>query len=87
MTKQEMVAQIAKESGVKKDDVTYVINLYKECLKAAIRTGEPLQVKGFGTFTKKTRSQRECRNPRTGETMTVPAKDYVAFKQSSGFKL
>lgn len=87
MTKSEMVAQIAREAGINESDVSCVINLYHEILKAAIRTGEPLQIKGFGTFTKRMKKQREYVNPRTGERMITPAKEYIAYKQSGAFKI
>lgn len=87
MTKREMVAQIARNTGISAGEVTAVIDLYKELIKAAVRTGEPLQVKGLGTFTKKTRPARECFSPLKGEKIKLQAKDYVAFKQSSAFFL
>lgn len=47
---------------------------------------EKVQIIGFGTFETKNRPARTGRNPRTGETMQIPASSVVSFKPSSSLK-
>jgi len=49
----------------------------------ALQAGERIEIRGFGTFKVKDKAARQARNPRTGETVSVPAKRVAAFKLSS----
>jgi DNA-binding protein HU-beta len=48
--------------------------------------GRKVNITGFGSFTLKRRSERQGRNPATGETITIPAKNYAHFSASKGLK-
>jgi hypothetical protein len=48
----------------------------------ALQAGERIEIRGFGTFKVKDKAARQARNPRTGETVPVPAKKVAAFKPS-----
>ena len=52
----------------------------------ALKNGEKIQLVGFGTFEIRERSEKQARNPRTGETMTVPASKVPAFKAGKALK-
>ena len=45
--------------------------------------GDKLQLIGFGTFSVSKRAARSCRNPQTGKSMKIPAKNVVKFKVGS----
>ena len=51
-----------------------------------LKKGEKIQLVGFGTFEIRERSEKQARNPRTGETMTVPASKVPAFKAGKALK-
>ena len=55
-------------------------------LKQAIANGEHIEIRGFGTFKVKERKERMARNPRTGESVGVPAKKVPYFKASNELK-
>jgi DNA-binding protein HU-beta len=80
MTKKELVASIAKESGLTVKDSTKALNAFVASVGNAMKTGERLQLPGLGTFKVTQRSARVVRNPRTGEKLNVPAKKVVKFK-------
>ncbi len=48
----------------------------------ALRRGEKVEIRGFGTFRTRTRNARTGRNPKTGQTVVVPAKTVPFFKPS-----
>ncbi|NLN31747.1 MAG: HU family DNA-binding protein [Bacteroidales bacterium] len=80
MTKKELVASIAKESGLTVKDSTKALNAFVTSVGIAMKSGERLQLPGLGTFKVTQRSARVVRNPRTGEKLNVPAKKVVKFK-------
>ncbi len=80
MTKKELVASIAKESGLTVKDSTKALNAFVTSVGNAMKSGERLQLPGLGTFKVTQRSARVVRNPRTGEKLNVPAKKVVKFK-------
>ncbi|HOS72065.1 MAG TPA: HU family DNA-binding protein [Bacteroidales bacterium] len=80
MTKKELVASIAKESGLTVKDSTKALNAFVASVGKAMKKGERLQLPGLGTFKVTKRSARVVRNPRTGAKLNVPAKKVVKFK-------
>ena len=62
--------------------VTAVLGAITDALKA----GDKIQLVGFGTFEVRNRAAKQGRNPRTGETMTVPASKVPAFKSGKALK-
>jgi nucleoid DNA-binding protein len=55
--------------------------------KVSMRAAPKFTYPGFGTFTKKRRSERTGRNPRTGEAITIPAAITLAFAPGLDLKL
>jgi len=80
MTKAELVAKIASEDGITKSQAEKALDGFVSAVSAALSSGDKLTLVGFGTFSVGTRSQREGRNPRTGEKVTIPASKVVKFK-------
>ena len=54
--------------------------------KEGVKESGKVQIIGFGTFATKTREARTGRNPKTGNTINIPASKTVAFKASSALK-
>ncbi|MBU2500537.1 integration host factor subunit beta [bacterium] len=86
MTKAELVEIISQETGVSKKDTGIIVNLIMENIGQALVQGDKVEVRGFGSFKVKTRNSRLARNPRTGDSVDVPAKRVPYFKASNDLK-
>ncbi len=88
MNKNELVEAIALSTENKqKTDVDIVDNIIvQEVITDELGKGGSVSLKGFGTFEVRNRSERTGRNPRTGETLVIPASKVPAFKVSSALK-
>jgi len=86
MTKAELVENISEETGVNKKDTGIIVNLIMENIGQALVDGDKVELRGFGSFKVKTRQSRLARNPRTGESVNVPAKRVPFFKASNELK-
>jgi len=86
MTKAELVESIAAETGVSKKDTGIVVNLILENISRALESSDKVELRGFGSFKVKSRRSRTARNPRSGDSVTVPAKLVPYFKASNELK-
>jgi len=80
MTKADLVAEIANESGLTKSQAEKVVHGFVSTVSDALSGGDKFTLVGFGSFSVGTRSQREGHNPRTGEKIQIPASKFVKFK-------
>lgn len=72
--------------GFKKKDAEKAVNVVFESLQNALCEGDKVQIAGFGTFKVKERQERTGRNPRTKETIVVPASKVPAFSPAKTLK-
>lgn len=88
MTKADLVEQVyeAIGPGVTKKDCAAVVEAFLNAVKQALASGEHIEIRGFGTFKVRDRKPRLARNPRTGESVQVPARQVPVFKPSRLFK-
>ncbi|KPJ87954.1 MAG: hypothetical protein AMS17_06985 [Spirochaetes bacterium DG_61] len=86
MTKAEIVEIISEKLGLTKKDIARVVDLFFEIIKEGLRSDEHIELRGFGTFEVKTREEREARNPKTGETVTVPKRKVPYFRPGKELK-
>jgi integration host factor subunit beta len=86
MTKAELVEMIAESTGVSKKDTGVIVNMILENIGGALIEGDKVELRGFGSFKVKKRRSRQARNPRTGDSVTVPAKQVPYFKASNELK-
>ena len=86
MNKTELIAAVAEKTGLTKKDAERVINATFETITASLVKGDKVQVSGFGGFEVKAREARVGRNPRTKETIQIPATRLPAFKASKALK-
>lgn len=84
MTKADLVEQVADAigPGVTKKDCALVVDGFLNAVKRALVQGEHIEIRGFGTFKVRERKSRKARNPRTGDTVQVPARSVPVFKPS-----
>ena len=81
MIKSELIQSIADENPhLYQRDVERIVSTVFEAISAALSRGDRVELRGFGAFSVKTRDARLGRNPRTGETVPVPAKTVPFFK-------
>ena len=85
MTKAEIVNEIAKEGGIQKDTVSFVIEEFMKIVKKSLAKGNPVYLRGFGSFIIKHRAEKAARNITKNTTMTIPAHNIPAFKPAMVF--
>ena len=86
MNKTELVAVVAEKTGLTKKDAERVMNATIETITQSLAKGEKVQLSGFGIFEVKAREARVGRNPRTKETIEIPATSLPVFKASKTLK-
>ena len=85
MTKADIVNEVAKATGVEKVTVQAVFEAAMDSIKDSVIKGEPVYLRGFGSFIIKHRAQKAARNITRKTTMTIPAHNIPAFKPSKSF--
>jgi len=80
MNKSELIDSIAKESGLTKADAKKALDGLTTSISKTLKKGDKIALVGFGTFSVSKRAARQGRNPRTKETIKIPAKNVVKFK-------
>ncbi len=86
MNKTELVAEIAMRTGISKKDAERVLNAALDTISNTLKDGGKVQLVGFGSFETKTRGARTGRNPRTRETIEIPASTVPVFKPGKALK-
>ena len=86
MKKVELVEAIANKAGISKADATRALDVTFETIAEALEKGDKVPFVGFGTFSVSEREARQARNPRTGETIEIPARKAVTFKAGTALK-
>ncbi len=82
MTKADIVNQIADATGLTKTDTAAVVEGFLASVVTALRDGEHLEIRGFGTFKVVRRASRTGRNPKTGDVVKIPERPVPVFKPS-----
>ena len=86
MNRTELVAAMAAETQLSKKDAEAALKAFIDVVSAELKKGEKVQLVGFGTFETRERAAREGRNPRTKETINIPASTVPVFKAGKEFK-
>ena len=73
MTKAEIVNEVAKATGIEKATVQIVVESFMESVKGSLAKGNPVYLRGFGSFIIKHRAEKAARNITKNTTMTIPA--------------
>ena len=84
MTKAELAARVADKVHLTNRQSEAVINIVLRCIAEALREGDKVELRGFGSFRTRSRNARQGRNPRTGEAVQVPSKRVPFFKGREG---
>jgi DNA-binding protein HU-beta len=82
MTKQQLIDAVASASDRSKQEVEAVVDSLLGEIGKALRAGERVDLRGFGSFVVKDKAARQGRNPKTGEPIQIAARKSAAFKPS-----
>lgn len=85
MTKAEIVNEVAKSTGIEKTTVLRVVEEFMECVKGSLSKGNPVYLRGFGSFIIKHRAEKAARNITKNTTLTIPAHNIPSFKPAKAF--
>ena len=85
MTKAEIVNEIANKTNLDKSTVQAVVEKFMDTVKMSLSNGEPVYLRGFGSFIIKERAEKNDRNISKGTTITIPAHKIPAFKPCKTF--
>lgn len=81
MTKSELVTQVAQRlPSITLKDAEIIVDTLLESMTDALAQGDGIEIRGFGRLKVKDRPEREGRNPRTGESVRIPAKKSLHFR-------
>src|ERR1039458_3471626 len=80
MTEQASKKRVAAQTELKKSEAEVAVDSVLAMIAEALQANERVDLRGFGSFVVKERKERQGRNPRTGETITIAAKRDASFK-------
>jgi len=80
MTKKDIVVKIADDTSIKQVDVKKVVQRTFDDIIESLARGDTVELRNFGIFKVKSRKGRMGRNPRTGDSVSIPEKKVVTFK-------
>ncbi len=86
MNKSELIEAVAESADISKAAAARAVDAVVESVTDALREGDQVTLVGFGTFTVRDRAARTGRNPRTGETIQIPASKVPGFKPGKALK-
>lgn len=86
MTKADLVVDVMRLGDLTRTDAETIIETIFDSVIAALRSGDKIEVRGFGSFRTRERNSRVGRNPKTGARVEVPAKRVPYFKPSKDLR-
>ena len=86
MNKQELINALKKETGIKKNEATAVVNLFFDEMSNALAAGDRVEIRGLCSFYVKKYKGYTGRNPKTGEQVKIKPKKLPFFKCGNELK-
>jgi integration host factor subunit beta len=86
MTKAELVDEVARVVQLTKKQAETIVNIVFDSIVDSLRSGQKIELRGFGSFRLRNRKSRTGRNPKTGEKVEVPSKKIPYFKPGKELK-
>jgi DNA-binding protein HU-beta len=86
MNKADIINKVHEVLGSTKADAERAVEAVFGSIESTMKDGDSVSIAGFGIFEAKMRAAREARNPRTGETVPVPAMRVPKFRAAKGLK-
>jgi integration host factor beta subunit len=87
MTKSELIEKIVQTNSMLNMKVSeMLVNTVFDSIEDALKAGDKVEIRGFGSFTIRERTGREARNPKSGEVVRIPSKKTPFFKTGKDLK-
>ena len=86
MTKAELIEEVSRVVEMTRKDSEVIVEAIFDSVVRALRGGDKIEIRGFGSFRTRQRQPRVGRNPKTGARVDVPAKRIPFFKPSKELK-
>jgi integration host factor subunit beta len=86
MTKAELIDDVSHAVDMSRKDSEIIVETIFESIVKSLRTGDKIEIRGFGSFRTRQREARVGRNPKTGARVDVPPKKIPYFKPSKELK-
>ena len=86
MTKAELIEDVSRVAELSRKESETIVETIFESIVKSLRTGDKIEIRGFGSFRTRQRNARIGRNPKTGARVDVPAKKIPYFKPSKELK-
>src|SRR6202171_6236598 len=86
MTKAELIEEVSRVVEMTRKDSEVIVEAIFDSVVRALRGGDKIEIRGFGSFRTRQRQPRVGRNPKTGARVDVPAKRIPYFKPSKELK-
>jgi integration host factor subunit beta len=85
MTKADLIEEVSRLAELTRKDSEIIVETIFDSIVRSLRTGDKIEIRGFGSFRTRQRKPRVGRNPKTGDRVDVPAKKIPFFKPSKEF--
>jgi len=86
MTKAELIDEVSRVVEMTRKDSEVIVEAIFDSIVRSLRTGDKIEIRGFGSFRTRQRQPRVGRNPKTGTRVEVPSKRIPYFKPSKELK-
>ena len=86
MLKKDLVHIVSNELVLQKQDVTTAVDILLETMAEGLEADRRIELRGFGSFSIRTRKPRNTKNPRTGHMMDIPPRRTLHFTMSKSLK-
>jgi integration host factor subunit beta len=86
MTKADLIEEVSRLAELTRKDSEVIVETIFDSVVRALRTGDKIEIRGFGSFRTRQRKPRVGRNPKTGDRVEVPPKKIPFFKPSKDLK-
>ncbi len=86
MLKKEIADQISSDLSLQKQDVNLAVDVVLKKISEALKEGRRVELRGFGSFSTRSRKPRSTKNPRTGVVMDIPERKTLHFTMSKSLK-
>ena len=83
MNKTEIIDAMAADAGITKSAAKKALESFLENIEGSLKKGDRVSLVGFGSWSVSKRNAREGRNPQTGQTIKIAAKNVIKFKAGS----
>ncbi|MFP4083439.1 MAG: HU family DNA-binding protein [Desulfonatronovibrio sp.] len=86
MNKSELIRSLAEERDISIDEATDIVSIFFDSMKEALKNGDRVEIRGFGSFKIKEYKPYQGRNPKTGEVVEVSPKKLPFFRAGKELK-